>query len=106
MEIANASMYDGSTGAAEAVLMAHRITGRNRSVLSGNLHPHYAETIRTMAGLAGEIVTAPPHPAHLEDLAALIDANTSCVVVQNPDVFGGMHDLTPLSETAHAKGAL
>ena len=56
MEIANASMYDGSTGAAEAVLMAHRITGRDRAVLSGNLHPHYAETVRTMAGLAGEIV--------------------------------------------------
>ena len=44
---------------AEAVLMAHRITGRNRAVLSGSLHPHYADTVRTMAGLAGEIVTAP-----------------------------------------------
>jgi len=53
MEVANASMYDGSTATAEAVLMAHRITGRNRAVLSGNLHPHYAETVRTMAGLAG-----------------------------------------------------
>src|SRR6185437_14672010 len=60
MELANASMYDGSTGAAEAVLMAHRITGRDRAVLSGNLHPHYAQTIRTMAGLAGEIVTGRP----------------------------------------------
>ena len=56
MQIANASMYDGSTGAAEAVLMAHRITGRDRAILSGNLHPHYADTIRTMSGLAGEIV--------------------------------------------------
>src|SRR5436305_10348150 len=53
MEVANASMYDGSTATAEAVLMAHRITGRNRALLSGNLHPHYAETVRTMAGLSG-----------------------------------------------------
>src|SRR5712671_1642503 len=63
MEVANASMYDGSTATAEAVLMAHRVTGRNRAVLSGNLHPHYAETVRTMAGLAGEIVTGPVLPS-------------------------------------------
>jgi glycine dehydrogenase subunit 1 len=106
MEIANASMYDGSTGAAEAVLMAHRITGRSRAVLSGNLHPHYAETIRTMAGLAGEIVSPPPSPARAEDIAPWIDADTSCLVVQNPDVFGSLRDLTPLAEAAHAKGAL
>src|SRR5712675_1933233 len=59
MEVANASLYDGSTAAAEAVLMAHRLTGRNRAVLSGNLHPHYAETVKTIAGLAGDIVTGP-----------------------------------------------
>ena len=106
MEIANASMYDGSTGAAEAVLMAHRITGRDRAVLSGNLHPHYAETIRTMAGLAGEIVAAPPSPERRTRSAALIDANTACVVVQNPDVFGCLHDLAPLAEAAHSNGAL
>lgn len=106
MPVANASMYDGSTGAAEAVLMAHRVTGRDRAVLSGNLHPHYAQTIRTMAGLAGEIVTAPVSPGHAEDLAALIDDKTACVVVQNPNVFGSVRDLAPLAEAAHAKGAL
>ena len=107
MEVANASMYDGSTSTAEAVLMAHRITGRNRAVLAGSLHPHYADTVRTMAGLAGEIVTAPVQaPGQPEDLAALIDANTSCVVVQNPDVFGQLRDLKPLADAAHAKGAL
>jgi len=106
MEVANASMYDGSTAAAEAVLMAHRLTGRNRAVLSGSLHPHYAETIRTMAGLAGDIVTAPVSPGKSEDLASLIDANTSCVVVQNPDVFGFLRDLKPIAEAAHAKNAL
>jgi glycine dehydrogenase subunit 1 len=107
MEVANASMYDGSTSTAEAVLMAHRITGRNRAVLAGSLHPHYADTVRTMAGLTGEIVTARvTPPGQPEDLAALIDANTSCVVVQNPDVFGQLRDLKPLADAAHAKGAL
>ena len=106
MELANASMYDGSTGAAEAVLMAHRITGRDRAVLSGNLHPHYAQTIRTMAGLAGEIVAGRTMPGSSDDVAALIDGNTSCVVVQNPDVFGLLRDLTPIAEAAHSKGSL
>jgi glycine dehydrogenase subunit 1 len=60
-----------------------------------------------MAGLACEIVTAPVvAPGHAEDLASLIDANTSCVVVQNPDVFGALRDLKPLADAAHAKGAL
>ena len=106
MEVANASMYDGSTATAEAVLMAYRITGKNRAVLSGNLHPHYAETVRTMAGLASEIVTAPVTPGRAEGLVSLVDANTSCVVVQNPDVFGSLHDLKPIAAAAHSKGAL
>jgi glycine dehydrogenase subunit 1 len=107
MEVANASMYDGSTATAEAVLMADRITGRNRAVLAASLHPHYADTVRTMARLTGEIVTSPVvAPGRAEDLASLIDANTSCVVVQNPDVFGQLRDLRPLAEAAHAKGAL
>src|SRR5258705_13247975 len=104
MEVANASMYDGSTATAEAVLMAHRITGRNRAVLSGHLHPHYAETVRTMAGLAGEIVTGPITVGRADDLAPLIDATTSCVVVQNPDVFGFLRDLRPIAEAARARG--
>jgi glycine dehydrogenase subunit 1 len=107
MEVANASMYDGSTATAEAVLMAHRITGRSRAVLSSSLHPHYADTVRTMAGLTGEIVTARVVvPGQDEGLTSLIDANTSCVVVQNPDVFGAVRDLKPLADAAHAKGAL
>jgi glycine dehydrogenase subunit 1 len=106
MEVANASMYDGSTATAEAVLMAHRITGRNRTVLAGHLHPHYAETVGTMAGLVGEIVTGPVTPGQDENLAALIDGNTSCVVVQNPDVFGMVRDLKPVAAAAHAQGAL
>jgi len=106
MEVANASMYDGSTATAEAVLMAHRITGRDRAVLSGSLHPHYSETVRTMAGLAGEIVIGPVMPGAAEEFTSLIDDKTSCVVVQNPDVFGMVRDLRPLADAAHAKGAL
>ena len=84
MEVANASMYDGSTAAAEAVLMAHRVTRRHKAVLAGNLHPHYRETIETVARLAGhEIVALPPAPGGKEDLGSRIDGTVSCVVVQN-----------------------
>jgi len=106
MEVANASMYDGSTAAAEAVLMAHRVTRRKKAVLSGNLHPHYAATIETVSRLAGdEIVAGAPHGA-AEDLTSLIDNTVSCVVVQNPDLFGQVRDLKPLAEKVHAAGAL
>ena len=107
MEVANASMYDGSTAAAEAVLMAHRITRRGKAVLAGNLHPHYRQTIETVARLANhETVVATPTPAGNEDLAAHIDNTVSCVVVQTPDFYGHLHDLSRLAERAHATGAL
>jgi glycine dehydrogenase subunit 1 len=107
MEVANASMYDGSTAAAEAVLMAHRVTRRRKAVLAGNLHPHYRETIETVSRMAGdEIVALEPAPAGRENLAAAIDNTVSCVVVQTPDFYGHLHDLTELAETAHAAGAL
>src|SRR4051812_14098381 len=107
MEVANASMYDGSTGTAEAVLMAHRITKRRKAVLSGGLHPHYAEVVRTLSGMAGDGVDSlAPSPLADEDLIARIDGETSCVVVQNPDVFGNLRDLRPIAEAAHAQGAL
>jgi glycine dehydrogenase subunit 1 len=107
MEVANASMYDGSTGCGEAVLMAHRITRRNRAVLSGGLHPHYAEVVETLSGMAGEAVTRlPADVTASEDLAAAIGDDVSCVVVQSPDVFGNLRDLRPIAEACHAKGAL
>jgi glycine dehydrogenase subunit 1 len=107
MEVANASMYDGSTAAAEAVLMAHRITRRDRAVLAGNLHPHYRETIETIARMAGhEVVALPPAPAGKQDLVGQIDAGVSCVVVQTPDFYGHLHDLAALAAKAHAAGAL
>lgn len=107
MEVANASMYDGSTAAGEAVLMAHRITRRPRAVLAGNLHPHYRATIETLARYGGESVTAlPPVPAGGEDLAAAIGPDVSCIVVQTPDVFGNLVDLAPIAAAAHKAGAL
>src|SRR2546430_7746094 len=106
MEVANASMYDGSTAAAEAVLMAHRVTKRRKAVLAGNLHPHYRETIETVSRMAEDAVVAlPPHPAGAEQQVAA-DPQTSCVVVQFPDFYGHLPDLRPIAEHAHAAGAL
>jgi glycine dehydrogenase subunit 1 len=107
MEVANASMYDGSTACAEAALMAHRITRRSKAVLSGGLHPHYAEVVRTVSRLAGEeVVSLAPDVRAREDLIAAIDDDVSCVVVQNPDVFGNLRDLAPIAEACHRHGAL
>src|SRR6185437_15832308 len=106
MEVANASLYDGSTATAEAVLMAQRLTRRSKAILSGGLHPHYAETVETVAGLSGQVHRSPVMPGKAEDIAALIDSDTACVVVQSPDVFGLIRDLKPIADAAHAKGAL
>ena len=107
MEVANASLYDGATAAAEAVMMANRLTRRKKAVLAGNLHPHYAETIATYARFNGfDLVTRPPDPTGNDDPSALIDGATSCVVVQNPGFFGHLRDLAPLAEACHKAGAL
>lgn len=107
MEVANASMYDGSTGTGEAVLMAHRVTKRRKAVLSGGLHPHYAEVVRTLSDMASDqVVTMKPDVAGSEDILSQIDDTTSCVVVQSPDVFGNLRDLKPIAEKAHKHGAL
>jgi len=106
MEVANASLYDGSTATAEAVLMAQRITKRGKAILSGGLHPHYAETVETVAGLIGPMIRSRVTPGSAEDIIALIDDETACVVVQSPDVFGLIRNLRPIADAAHAKGAL
>ena len=107
MELANASMYDGSTGTGEAVLMAHRVTKRRKAVLSGGLHPHYAEVVRTLSDMASDsVVTLQPDVSGNEDILSQIDDTTSCVVVQSPDVFGNVRDLKPIAEKAHKHGAL
>src|SRR5690554_2179384 len=109
-EVANASMYDGSTACWEAVTMARRITRRNRAILSSGLHPHYVSVVRTMAHFTeDEVAYTPPVlsvETDIEALAAAIDDETSCVVVQYPDILGRIADLAPLAEAAHARGAL
>jgi glycine dehydrogenase subunit 1 len=107
MEVANASMYDGSTACGEAMLMAHRLTRRQKAVLSGGLHPHYADVAATLAHMADEkILRLPPDVVASEDIAAAIDDETSCVIVQSPDFFGNPRDLAPIAAAAHARGAL
>jgi glycine dehydrogenase subunit 1 len=109
-DVANASMYDGSTACWEAIGMARRVTKRAKALLSSGLHPHYVAVADTMAKFTGDtLVHQPPRleaATDLADLIAAIDRDTSCVVVQYPDILGRIADLTPLAEAAHAAGAL
>lgn len=115
-DVANASMYDGSTACWEAVAMARRVTGRKRAIVVDGLHPHYLSVMRTMARFTGDAIEVVelPHgetPADTsqkgrDSLAPLIDESISCIVVQYPDVFGEVRDLRPIAEIAAAKGAL
>ncbi len=105
MDVANASMYDGATAAAEAVMMANRITRRKRAVVSGNLHPHYRQAIETYGRFNGFETVLKPTDA-IAELIAAIDASTSCVVVQNPGFFGGVQDYSPLAAHCQSVGAL
>jgi glycine dehydrogenase subunit 1 len=109
-DIANASMYDGSTACWEAILMASRITRREKAILSSGLHPHYVSVCKTMAKFTGDTLesNAPTLSAETdaEQIIAAIDDQTSAVVVQYPDILGRITDLAPIAEAAHAKGAL
>jgi glycine dehydrogenase subunit 1 len=107
MDVANASMYDGSTACAEAVMMAARVTRRGKAILSGGLHPHYAQATRTLAQVAGvqTLRLTPKIDAEAETIAA-IDAETACVVVQTPNVFGQVTDVSAIAQAAQAAGAL
>ena len=115
MEIANASMYDGSTGAAEAMMMAVRVTGRDRAVVARTVHPEYRDVLATYAqhqqipiGEVGYTANGRPDSGRI-DLAALdaaITAETACVLIQSPNFFGTIEDVAAIAEIAHAKGAL
>lgn len=107
MEVANASLYDGSTAAAEAVMMAARITRRNKAVLSGGVHPQYVGTVETLAHAAGVATERLAPAVDAEDaVIAAIDADTACVVVQTPNVFGTATDVSKIAAAAQAAGAL
>jgi glycine dehydrogenase subunit 1 len=108
-DVANASMYDGSTACWEAIGMAGRITKRSKAVLSSGLHPHYVSVAKTMAHFTGDTLdTALPNFAgnDAQRLLDSIDGETSCVVVQYPDILGRIEDLSAIAQKAHEHGAL
>jgi glycine dehydrogenase subunit 1 len=109
-DVANASMYDGSTACWEAIGMARRITKRGKALLSSGLHPHYVSVANTMAKFTGDqLETGAPTLAAETDIADLIeriDGDTSCVVVQYPDILGRIEDLTDLAAACQANKAL
>jgi glycine dehydrogenase subunit 1 len=111
MDVANASMYDGSTGAAEAVMMAVRVTNRHKAVVAATVHPEYREVLATYAkhqGIPTALIGYDAETGRL-DLAALeaaITQETAAVLVQSPNFFGVIEDIPAIAAIAHAKGAL
>jgi glycine dehydrogenase subunit 1 len=110
MEVANASMYDGSTGAAEALLMACRATGRKSAVVARSVHPEYREVIRTYTQHQGLPIA---ECGYLEngrvdtaELEKKINDDTACVLIQSPNFFGTIEDVAAVADLAHKKGAL
>jgi glycine dehydrogenase subunit 1 len=110
MDLANASMYDGSTGAAEAVMMAVRVTGRQSAVIARNLHPEYREVINTYATHQEIPQTLVSYTnsgrIDLAELEKKVGDDTACVLIQSPNFFGTIEDVEAIAEIAHKKGAL
>ncbi|MGC9291779.1 MAG: aminomethyl-transferring glycine dehydrogenase subunit GcvPA [Acidobacteriaceae bacterium] len=110
MEVANASMYDGATGATEAVLMAARVTGRDHLLVARTVHPEYREVLATYTQHQGlsqqEIGYGEDGRIDRRQLEAAITDKTACVLLQSPNFFGVIEDVAAIAELAHAKGAL
>ena len=110
MEVSNASMYEGASATAEGILMAHRVTGRDEVVVARSVHPEYRQVTRTYAQQINlafhEVGFTPAGTADLKQAKALVTDRVACLVVQNPNVFGAVEDLSELAEAAHAVGAL
>ncbi|MBI3076384.1 MAG: aminomethyl-transferring glycine dehydrogenase subunit GcvPA [Deltaproteobacteria bacterium] len=109
MDVANASLYDGASATAEAALMARRVTRRRKVFLARSLHPEYRQVVATyLAGAAGDLVEVPFRDGMTDGdwLEGHVDGETACVIVQSPNVFGGVEDLAPLADVAHRQGAL
>ncbi len=100
MDVANASLYDGSTAAVEALMMANRVTKRKKAIVLESVHPHYREVMNTYAGMVGFDVET------VQQLPETIDKDISCVIVQYPNFFGSIEDYQTLADTCHANGAL
>ncbi|MGA2694547.1 MAG: aminomethyl-transferring glycine dehydrogenase subunit GcvPA [Terriglobales bacterium] len=110
MEVANASMYDGSTAATEAVLMASRVTGRHGVVIARNVHPEYREVLKTYATHQemplAETTYADSGRVDLKALEKAVSDQTACVLIQSPNFFGTIEDVAAVAEIAHKNGAL
>jgi glycine dehydrogenase subunit 1 len=111
MDVANASMYDGSTAAAEAVRMAMRITGRDKTVVAASVHPEYREVMATYSKHQGLPITLVGYDTEtgridLDALGAAVTEEAAAVLVQSPNFFGVIEDIPAIAEIAHAKGAL
>ena len=110
MDLANASMYDGSTGAAEAVMMAVRITGRRSAAIARSLHPEYREVLSTYAthqAIPLRMVSfTDSGTIDLEELEKAVGDDTACVLIQSPNFFGTIEDVEAIAEIAHKRGAL
>jgi glycine dehydrogenase subunit 1 len=111
MDVANASMYDGSTGTAEAVMMAMRVTGRHRAVVARTVHPEYREVLATYTkyqDLPATLVPYEPKTARvdLDALDAAVCADTAAVLIQSPNFFGVVEDIPAIAHIAHTRGAL
>src|SRR4051812_32448972 len=110
MEVANASMYDGSTAATEAVMMAERVTGKAGCVVARSVHPEYREVLATYARYQGTAVTnigfGDNGRVDLAELDKAITDQVGCVLIQSPNFFGTIEDVAAIAELAHKKGAL
>ncbi len=111
MDIANASMYDGSTGAAEAILMAMRVTGREHSVIANTVHPEYREVIHTYLHHRGMPMSFVGYDeqsgeVNFAELERAITEETACVLIQSPNFFGSIEDVSRIAKIVHRKGAL
>lgn len=107
MDVANASMYDGSTACGEAAVMATRVTRRKKVIISGGVHPHYKSTTRLLCEAQGiEVVELPTAVDGELELANHVDDDTACVIGQSPNIFGTVTDMTPVADAAHEKKAL
>src|SRR5579864_1233984 len=110
MEVANASMYDGSTGAAEAVMMACRLTGRRSAVLARSVHPEYRQVIQTYSQHQGlplaEVGYLQNGRVDMAGLEKKITDETACLLIQSPNFFGTIEDVAAVADLVHKKGAL
>ncbi len=110
MEVANASMYDGSTGATEAVMMATRITGKSGTVVARSLHPEYREVLETYVTHQGipikTVGFTDSGRIDLKELQRSVTDDTACILIQSPNFFGTIEDVEAIAEIAHKHGAL